>query len=203
MDLFINNYCILRNREIRTGFIHIQSENKSLNQLLDNFYTQLGIKYPKFYKMDTLSKTGFLTSEALLLNNTLKNRYAPEDIGVIISNSNSCIDTDVKFHASYTKSIASPALFVYTLPNIMIGEICIRNNFKGENIFFISDHFMIETQISYIRHLFENKSIKVCLGGWVDLHDDIYDSFLFLVEDNSMINNLPFDLDTINKLYAN
>jgi hypothetical protein len=203
MDLYLNNYCILRNGEIRTGSLHVTSGNKSLDQLLDDFYSQLGIKYPKFFKMDALSKIGFLTSEALLLNNTLKDRYRAKDIGVIISNSNSSIDTDLKYHASYTKSIASPALFVYTLPNILIGEICIRNNFKGENIFLISDTYNIESQISFIRYLIENKSIKVCLGGWIDLHENNYDSFLFLVENISMKKSLPFDTNTIYELYTN
>ena len=57
----------------------------------------------------------------------------------MICNADASLDTDIKYLAT-TKELPSPSVFVYTLPNIMIGEICIRNHFKGESFFFISEN---------------------------------------------------------------
>jgi hypothetical protein len=145
-------------------------------------YTHFGFNYPRFYKMDPLSKLGWLASEILLTGPPpgLRNLH-PEDVGLILANANSSLDTDLKYYAS-VKDIPSPSLFGYTLPNIMIGEICIRNNFKGENAFFITDGFdagLIEQQVNL---LFDQGIVKVCICGWVDLLKEDYKAVLFLVE---------------------
>jgi hypothetical protein len=71
--------------------------------------------------MDRLSKLGFLAAEVLLKEIKLVPKYRPEQIAVVISNSNASLDTDLKYFES-TKTIASPALFVYTLSNIVAGK---------------------------------------------------------------------------------
>jgi hypothetical protein len=64
----------------------------------------------------------------------------PYATGIVLSNSNASLDADIKYYDSVA-NIPSPALFVYTLPNIVIGEISIKHSFKGENAFFIFDSF--------------------------------------------------------------
>ena len=44
---------------------------------------------------------------------------------LVLSNANASLDVDLKY-AKTMQTGASPALFVYTLPNIVIGEISIR-----------------------------------------------------------------------------
>ena len=93
--------------------------------------------------------------------------YKPEDIGVVLANANSSLDTDIKYFET-VKDIASPALFVYTLPNIVIGEICIRHNFKGENAFFIFEEFDAGFIQQYVSNLINNNIIAglyLRLGG--------------------------------------
>ena len=120
-------------------------ENKvdELSDFLIAVYRHFELKYPKFYKMDNLSKLGLLATEVLLKDSLNPDEYKPEEIGIVLSNSSASIDTDIKYFET-TKEIASPAIFVYTLPNIVIGEICIRNHFKGENAFFIFEEFDAE-----------------------------------------------------------
>src|SRR6476469_9939473 len=93
-----------------------------------------GIDYPKFYKMDNLSKLAFLGSELLL------QKESPQsDIALIFANKSSSLDTDVKHNNSIADKknyFPSPAVFVYTLPNICLGEISIRHQLKSENSFF-------------------------------------------------------------------
>ena len=61
---------------------------------------------------------------------------------MVFANSNSSLDVDIKHNASIAdkeKYFPKPAVFVYTLPNIMLGELSIRHLLRGENIFFVSE----------------------------------------------------------------
>jgi hypothetical protein len=132
---------VLRQQKIfKDGTVIFEGPETNLASFLAGTYQQIGEKYPKFYKMDHLSKLGWLATEYLLSGGFNKAQYKAEEIGVILSNANSSLDADVKYLDS-VKEMASPALFVYTLPNIVIGEISIRHNFKGENAFFHHGEF--------------------------------------------------------------
>jgi hypothetical protein len=154
------------------------SSADNMQSFLLSVYQHLKIDYPKFYKMDNLSKLGFLASEVLLKNE--KNLIVhPEKAGLVLCNANSSLDTDVKYFES-TKEIASPALFVYTLPNIVVGEICIRNKFKGENAFFVFKEFDAGFIRQYVGNLFADNILELCICGWVDVLEENHKVVLFL-----------------------
>jgi hypothetical protein len=92
-------------------------------------------------------------------------------------------------------------LFVYTLPNIVIGEICIRHNFKGENAFFVFDDFNAGFIENYVNNLINNNILQSCICGWVELLDDQYKSVLFLVEKERTGQNILFTKENIHKIY--
>jgi hypothetical protein len=80
------------------------------------------------------------------------------------------------------QSIASPALFVYTLPNIMMGEIAIRNKIKGENLFFIAEDFDSDLLLQQTELVFQYSPAKVAVVGWVNYeNEEKYQARLFLV----------------------
>jgi hypothetical protein len=168
---------------------------------LDSVYADQQIQYPKFFKMDALSKLGFLGAEILLKDSFPKEALAPEDVGVVLSNSNSSLDTDIKYLKS-VKDMASPALFVYTLPNIMIGEICIRHRFKGENSFFVFKTFDATFITGYVDLLLTDGLLKACICGWVELLGSSYDAALFLVGNDKRGPGLPFTTSNIAHIYA-
>jgi hypothetical protein len=158
-------------------------ENKSAGAsgFLLSIYQQFQLSYPKFYKMDNLSKLGWLASEVLLKDSFTSGNYQPEKVGLILANHNSSLDNDIRYYDT-VKNIASPALFVYTLPNIVIGEISIRNNFKGEHAFYLEENFdadFIEKQVSY---LLDQDILQACICGWVDILNEQYKAVLFLIE---------------------
>ena len=167
-----------------------------MEDLLLYVYQHFGIKYPKFYKMDNLSKLGWLAAEILLQDKFDAAKYQPEDVGLILANANSSLDTDVRYYET-AKQIASPSLFVYTLPNIMTGEICIRHNFKGENAFFIFEKFDAGFIQEYVNNLLNNDTLQACICGWVELLENQYNTVLFLVEKKSDADKaMPSDLFT-------
>jgi hypothetical protein len=161
--------------------------------------------------MDNLSKLGFLTAEMLLRNSDVLNKYGSEDIGVVVANSSSSLDTDYDYQElirDKSNYFPSPSVFVYTLPNILIGEICIRHRIKGETAFFVSEKFDPEQLGLYVTHLFDQGKIAACICGWVEVIKEKYHSVLFTVErieDKSGDTNVDtgnlFILENILKLY--
>jgi hypothetical protein len=150
-------------------------------ELLTAAYGFFGFQYPKFYKMDNLSRLGWLAAEVLLKASFDPTAYRPEEVAIVLSNANSSLDTDYKYEAT-TKDIPSPSVFVYTLPNIVIGEICIRHGFKGENAFFLSPAFDADLVGRYAGYLLEQNIAQVCVCGWVECLGNSYKAVLFLVE---------------------
>jgi hypothetical protein len=190
--------CVIReNRIFLNGRLLWKAPTVVLADFLLSAYQQFGFPYPKFYKMDQLSKMGWLAAELLLGGGFADAGYRPEDVAVVLSNANSSLDSDYKYFAT-VGDIPSPALFVYTLPNIMIGEICIRHQFKGENAFFISETFDAEFIFHYVRDLMEAGNARACICGWVDVLGENYSAALFLVE--RKITTLPFSAENMNSL---
>ncbi len=186
--------------------------NDNFAGFIKKIYRNYRIGYPKFFKMDKLCKLGFLTSELLLMGLDLKNKYDNEDTGIILQNGSSTIDIDNKFQKTIndrSNYYPSPSLFVYTLPNIMTGEICIKNKIKGENTVFISEKFDPEFSYSYINSLLGQDKLKRCIGGWVEYKNtETWESFMFLAQKKNITNSdnqNPIELskENIDKLYNN
>ena len=182
----ISNHIIYKNKEAV-----FENKNASLADFLISAYNHFDLKYPKFYKMDFLSKLGWLASEILLKDSFQHANYKSEEIGIVLANSNSSLDTDLKYFES-TKDFASPSLFVYTLPNIVMGEICIKNKFKGENAFFIQETFDANFVQQYVNNLLNNNILQACICGWVDVLHENYEALLFLIEKDEKNNPIPF-----------
>jgi len=156
-------------------------------KFMKSIYKYLKLKHPKFYKMDELSKLGFISTELLLSNENSKKCIAkndPNKVGVVLQNSDSTVDVDSSFYNSIADKNnyhPSPSLFVYTLPNIPIGEICIYNKFRGENALFISEEYNVDLGVNYINSLLDSNKLDTCIGGWINANDKKYEAFLYLV----------------------
>lgn len=177
-----------------------RDERMDAGDFFISLYKYLGADYPKFYKMDNLSKLGFLATEVLLSGRNLSESYSPEETGIVFSNANASLDADVHYMES-VKNIPSPALFVYTLPNIVMGEISIRHGFKGENAFFVSENFDEAFMHFYVTDLFNRAALSCCICGWVECFRDNYKAVLWLVEKQFRNGALPFTIDQIHKSY--
>src|SRR5699024_8541206 len=135
-------------------------------------------KYPKFFKMDNLSKLAFLTADILLKQENLNEEE--NDIALVFSNRASSLDTDRKHQESIENEeeyYPSPAVFVYTLPNICLGEISIKHKLYSENSFFIFAQFHPEYLFEYADFLLQTGKAEKVLCGWVDFDEEDYESF--------------------------
>ena len=154
--------------------------------LISSAFKSLGTRYAKFYKMDTLSKLGFLASEILLADES--ERFQPrEDRAVILMNSTSSICDDRHYQDSIKDPdsfFPSPALFVYTLPNIVTGEIAIRNKYFGETSFYVLPKPEPAEIFRITDEAFRDRTTRSVLGGWLDcVSDDEFEAVMFLVEE--------------------
>lgn len=149
-----------------------EQEGQEHHSLLTTLYKQMIGNYPKFYKMDGLSRLGFVASEILL--NAEKGETDKEK-AIIFFNHSSSIASDRNYKESISDKnnyFPSPSIFVYTLPNIVTGEIAIRNHFHGETSFFIlpdKDERMMEEILQASCRDAQSKSF---LTGWIDYEDE-------------------------------
>lgn len=149
-----------------------EQEGKEHHSLLTFLYKQMIGNYPKFYKMDGLSRLGFVASEILL---NAEKGETDKERAIIFFNHSSSIASDRNYKVSINDKnnyFPSPSIFVYTLPNIVTGEIAIRNHFHGETSFFIlpdKDERMMEEILQASCRDAQSKSF---LTGWIDYEDE-------------------------------
>ena len=186
--LLIRNTKIIRNREL----IHHEDTSLTLSAFLKNIYRERGLKYPKFFKMDNLSKLGYLGVE-LLTNGFIEDK----ETALVFANSASSLETD-KAYANTMEEFPSPSLFVYTLPNIMLGELSIRHKLKSENVFFISEEFQPDLFVDYAKVLMHQEKASNIVCGWVNLHNNDYDVFLWQI---ARSGRSDFNEEELKKLY--
>lgn len=161
-----------------------EQEGQEHHSLLTTLYKQMIGNYPKFYKMDGLSRLGFVASEILLNaekgDTDVERREEEgerllEERAIIFFNHSSSIASDRNYKESINDKnnyFPSPSIFVYTLPNIVTGEIAIRNHFHGETSFFIlpdKDERMMEEILQASCRDDQSKSF---LTGWIDYEDE-------------------------------
>ena len=147
-----------------------ESKPAGCKEMLTQIYKSRIGDYPQYYKMDMLSRLGFIASELLLKEDAAGTERA-DATAVILFNHSSSLATDLHYLgtiADENNFFPSPALFVYTLPNIVTGEIAIRNKFKGETSFYILNNRDEEIMQQVQKASFLDGKIERMITGWLD-----------------------------------
>lgn len=176
----------------------------SIDEKLRFVYKNENLKYSKFYKMDQLSRLAYLSSELLFKGLRLSDETYDE-MSLFITNSTASLDTDIAHQKSISTKenyLPSPSIFVYTLANIMIGEIAIRHKIKGENYCLIFNKFDAKFMAEYSDILFDYYGTNHLMIGWVDVLKNDYKSFLAFIS-RDMDSNWAFNSENLNKAYIN
>lgn len=196
-NLYITSYCSIENGKISIDGELVFESSAKVSDFLKDGLRHFGIQYPKFFKMDNLSKLAFLGSELLL-----SDEGHPET-ALLFANASSSLDTDVAHQESISDKenyYPSPAVFVYTLPNICLGEISIRHQLKTENSFFIFGAFNAGFFAGYAENLIRTGKAKNVLCGWTELFRDEYKAFLYVVSDEGETEHTKQNIEL---LYTN
>lgn len=184
MSLFLKTYCRIKDNEVHiNGELFCQHMDEE--PFLRSLYKHIGLAYPKFFKMDALSQLGFLGAEMTLMRSELET-YPDDEVAVIFSNRSSSLQTDFEYYDTLKSGIASPALFVYTLPNIEVGEICIRHKLYGENNFLITERFDAAQLLEQCEALFADNAAKAVLIAWTEVNGEEHDGFFAFITASGM-----------------
>jgi hypothetical protein len=137
-----------------------------------------------------LCKLGFLASELLFQGKKINEVYRGDEVGILLSNAGSSIDTDRNHQKSISKRdeyFPSPSVFVYTLANIVIGEICIRHKLFGESLFLIEKEFNALRLYEQVKQWLDEEIIRCCVTGWVEVDDSHYEAVLYFIQKTSVL----------------
>lgn len=171
--------CTIENSKITVnGEVIFESQSEVFSEFAKEAYKSLEVNYPKFHKMDNLSKLAFLTSEMILKDGD------HSKTAIVLANRSSSLDTDFKYQESINSQdnfFPSPAVFVYTLPNICVGEISIRHTMQTENAFFVLDEFDKKFLNDYSEQILQSGKAEKVLCGWVELYQESYKAFVYLL----------------------
>jgi hypothetical protein len=169
----IENSKIILNNEII-----FETTTGNFSDFAKEAYKSFELNYPKFHKMDNLSKLAFLASE-MILKDEDHSRTA-----LVFANKSSSLDTDFKYQESINSQenyFPSPAVFVYTLPNICVGEISIKHKMQTENAFFVLDEFDENFLNDYSEQILQSGKADKVMCGWVELYQESYNAFVYLL----------------------
>ena len=133
----------------------------------------------KFYKMDNLCKLGYIAMEYLLQHHPVLPLYDGRKIALLFSNAAASLDTDIDHQLTICDEnnyFPSPAIFVYTLPNIVLGEICIKQKIQGETACFISGTDDRDFLRRYADILLRTTATELIIAGRIDCLGEIYEA---------------------------
>ncbi len=158
--------------------------------LLTELYRERLAPYPKFFKMDALCKLGHVGAEMMLDCLSGSGKENPReivpcsDVAVVLFNRSSSFNADSHFEETIRDRenfFPSPAVFVYTLPNIVTGEIAIRNKYFGETSFYVLKEKDLDVVAEHVEYAFEESETNYVLWGWVDyMNEDDFEALMFV-----------------------
>lgn len=204
---YVHSYVRLTNELVKVDgkLVDIEGEGQITNneknnekEWLHKIYKHIGFQYPKFFKMDNLCKLGFLSTELLLKGEEREEKST--DWSILLFNSSSSLDDDKQYQLTIQDEgnyYPSPSVFVYTLSNIVTGEIAIRHKFCGESCTYILPKYDAECiyEVGMMNLSVRPKGEIVI--GWVDYLDGKADALLFHVnnqEENSLFEWSEFNI---------
>lgn len=183
--------------------INLDSTEMTDGNILTAIYRKIGVDYPKFFKMDAFSKTGVLLSDLLFYQqnsqkvNDVKNKGA-----VIVFSISGTYQTDVKFENTISDAqnfFPSPAIFVYTLPNIVTGEIALRHGMHGETAYYSTQKFNPAQIESIVSDAIPNDSCVFV--AWIDCDSPQQYGIMFVVANSNDEISHTFNAQNLEDIY--
>lgn len=155
----------------KTASMYILPDGRPFGEMIRERFKALESPDAKFFKMDDLSKLGYVAAGELLSGRDHEVKYTPDRIGIVLANRSASLDTDLRHCAQMEQNgdEVSPAVFVYTLPNVAAGEISIRHKIQGESTFFIQDNSDTSQVEDYARMLLRRGYLDAVIYGRCEL----------------------------------
>ena len=143
--------------------------------LVTELYKKTGGDYPRFYKMDLLCRIGLVATQLLLKAEETTTSDAAEHRAVVIVGRSGSIHADLNYLTSIMHAddfFPSPERFVYTLPNIVTGEIAMRYHYHGETSFYLLPTRDTSIVSDIVQSACLDPDTTGVRGGWIDCETD-------------------------------
>lgn len=170
----------------------LDTQAKGGAMLTELYRTHIG-DYPKYFKMDGLCRLGFVATELLL--KTLERPITTEngdEVAIVFFNQCGSLCDDVEYQRTIQDPenyFPSPSVFVYTLPNIVTGEVAIRNHYYGETSFIVIDKANTKVMAEQLLNVFLDNATQVVVGGWMDCRDsNTFCAQLFMIRREQLMS---------------
>lgn len=207
LETSIISYCRIKNNSVWVNDVlfYEGTKNEDPTVFLGDLYKKTELNYPKFFKMDRLCKLGTLAAELVIRSTADFGSLPKENVALVFANNSSSLDSDrTHAHAIADKQnyFPSPSVFVYTLPNIVIGEIAIKHKLTGENALFVSEEFNAELMHSYCEILIKKQTSSAVICGWVNSDGADLEAFVYCVKNLNFKQENTHNLKNIQHLYS-
>ena len=158
-----------RNGNLRVGGEVIAVPAGELDSDLANAWQALGVEYPRFHRADRLSRLTMLGATPFLQEGGILAGVDKEHIGLVLMTNTGSMDGDTRYNDQLrADGIASPALFVPTLPNIALGELTIQHKLYGAGLCLA----MARPQLNALRiaiDVLRAQGMHHFICGWADI----------------------------------
>ncbi len=139
---------------------------------VESIYTHPPVRYRRF---DDYSRIGCAAIALALKDAGLDRADGPRPIGIIAATRYGCFDTDLAYYATAKEDqgiFASPNLFSFTLPGIVLGEAAIHFRLTGPT-FTVGDIVGQRgcTALGVAADLLSSGTCQTIVAGWLDAAD--------------------------------
>jgi hypothetical protein len=132
-----------------------------------------GLEQPRFHRMDRSSKLLALATAPFFAPGGALYSLEKDRIGSVICGRSGSMDTDVGYDDQLrSEGHAGPGLFVYTLPNIAMGELTIMHGLHGSGLCLLSERPDPEQMRLACKVLIDFHGMEVVVCGWSDIFAD-------------------------------
>ena len=146
---------------------------------INEIYKQQIEHYPKYLKMDMMCRLGFIATELIAKQQTLN-----ADCAVIIFSRSGSLLNDINYQHTIS-DFPSPALFVYTLPNIVTGEIAIRHHLLTETSCYLLPYDDWDMIHKIVETTAAATNCSQVLYGWLEATPDNFCADMRLAQRNN------------------
>ncbi|MBP6641937.1 MAG: hypothetical protein KA186_02535 [Flavobacteriales bacterium] len=141
-----------------------------LDHDLTKAWTAMEVELPRFVRMDRSSKLVSIAAAPFFAADGALSKYPKDRIGMVIMGTHGSMDTDQRYLDQLeAENHASPGLFVYTLPNIAMGELSIQHGLHGSGLCLLSDAPDIPQLHDACDILLHDHDMEAVICGWSNI----------------------------------
>jgi len=159
-----------RNGRFTVDGKELASSTGDIDQDLTNAWAAMKVELPRFVRMDRNSKLVSIAAAPFFTAEGIITKYPKDRIGMVIMGTHGSMETDQRYlDQLLAENHASPGLFVYTLPNIAMGELSIQHGLHGSGLCLLSEAPDVGQLRDACEILLRDHDMEAVICGWANI----------------------------------